>query len=130
MKPGFLFCLFTIIIISTVADAQTVNSNKAYISWNTTIYDFGKIKHKIPDTAIFEFKNESLIPVIINNVKPSCGCTAADYPKAPIKPFKSGKISAIYDAKKVGVFSKSVKVFLNTEAGYEELILKGEVVSD
>jgi len=127
MKTGLIFCLFAVLIISTDLNAQN-GGNYAHISWDTQTYDFGKIKFNIPDTAVYIFKNESLVPVIINKVKPSCGCTAADYPKAPIMPFKTGKILAVYDAKKVGSFSKSVKVYLNIESGYDELILKGEVV--
>jgi len=47
--------------------------------------------------AIFHFKNVSNVPIVIQEVKPNCGCTVAKYPKSPIKPGEEGEIKAIYD---------------------------------
>jgi hypothetical protein len=72
--------------------------------------DLGKIKKGNPVTATFTLTNVSKEDLIIENVTPGCGCTKSDYTKEPIKPGKTGTITATYNAAAVGNFSKSVSV--------------------
>ncbi|MFC2097779.1 DUF1573 domain-containing protein, partial [Bacteroidota bacterium] len=91
-------------------------------------HDFGEIKQNKPVTAVFELKNTGATTIIITNVKSSCGCTVPKFPKEPIAPGKSAKISAIYNAKTKGKFSKSINVFTNVTDKKSTLKIKGEVV--
>jgi hypothetical protein len=100
---------------------------KAAIEWQFTEHDFGKIEKDKPVTVDFIFKNPGMIPLIIQDVKTSCGCTVPDYPKQPIASGKSGKITVTYDAKDSGYFSKTITVTTNTEDGTNLLYIKGEV---
>ena len=100
----------------------------AVAEWMETIHNFGKIKQNEPVTYEFEFKNISLVPLLIMEVEPSCDCTVPEYPKHPIKPQESAKIAVTFDAKKTGNFYKSVKITLNTEDGYQILLISGEVI--
>jgi Protein of unknown function (DUF1573) len=50
--------------------------------------------------------------VVIETVTPGCGCTKSDYTKEPIKPGKTGTITATYNAATPGKFSKQVRVKL------------------
>ena len=68
------------------------------------------------------------MPLIITSVKPSCGCTVADYPKQPIPSGGEESISVTFDAKSPGYFSKTIAVYTNTEEGITNLFIKGEVV--
>jgi hypothetical protein len=70
-----------------------------------------------------------MVPLIINSVRPSCGCTVADYPKEPIAPGKSGKINVTYNAASSGSFTKSITVTTNAAEANTALIIKGEVVA-
>lgn len=101
---------------------------KPMAEFSTTTYDFGKIEQGIPAKAIFKVKNTSLVPLIISNVKPTCGCTIADYPKEPIRPGETGEIAATYNAKGLGSFSKTVYVYTNSEQSQITLYMKGVVV--
>jgi hypothetical protein len=101
---------------------------KASINWKETIYDFGQIKQDIPVTAEFEFENTSLVPLIINSVRATCGCTVANYPKEPVQPGKSAIISVRYNARNPGHFTKTVFVSSNTGEGDTQLVITGEVV--
>jgi hypothetical protein len=69
-----------------------------------------------------------MMPVIISDVKPSCGCTVADFPKQPIASGKEGRISVTFDAKTPGYFSKTVTVYANIEGGLINLYIKGTVI--
>jgi hypothetical protein len=100
---------------------------KAAIEWNFTEYDFGIIAKNKPATVEFTFKNPGMIPLIITDVKSSCGCTVPEYPKEPISPGAEGRIVVTYDAKVSGYFSKTITVMTNTSEGMSKLYIKGEV---
>ena len=104
---------------------QRVNSS---IEWIKTEHNFGKIEKDIPVTAAFEFKNPSMVPLVIISVEPQCGCTVADYPKEPVTYGKKGVVSISFDARNSGYFQKSIIVTTNSEQGSATLVIKGEVV--
>ena len=64
----------------------------------------GKLNH------VFEVKNVGDKPLKILNVKPSCGCTLANYDKV-VEPGGTGKITVVVDTKKLfGSFRKTIRV--------------------
>jgi hypothetical protein len=131
MKTHFLTMLilcFVSVIFITEGFAQKAANISSGIEWTEKTYDFGKIPQGNPVIAEFHFKNPSMVPLIIIAVKPSCGCTIADYSKEPIQPQKTGIIQVTFDAKDTGYFQKSIAVDTNAEEGSETLIIKGEVI--
>lgn len=106
------------------------DDSKSSIEWAKKIHDFGKIVRNEPVKVEFEFKNISLVPLVLNYVKPSCGCTVAAYPKEPIQPGKTAKITVGFDAKNFGYFTKSIAVDSNATEGKAILYIKGEVVKN
>ena len=123
---GILFSLFMALSLTSFGQAQ--EAVKADVEWVKETYDFGKIPQNKPVVAVFEVKNISMTPLILQHVKPSCGCTVADYPKEPIQPGQTAKITAQYNAKNPGVFTKTVRVTSNAKEGTKTLYIKGEVV--
>jgi hypothetical protein len=116
-----VFCLITI-------SGYNASQSTASIEWKETSIDMGDIPLKKAAKIEFTFKNPGMIPVIIREVKPSCGCTIADFPKQPILSGSEGKITVTYDADVSGYFSKTISVYSNTEEGVTELYIKGTVV--
>ena len=112
------------IIMSSVVTA----SPKASIEWQITSIDFGEIVYKKPVTAEFIFKNPGLVPIVINDVKTSCGCTVADFPKQPVVSGQEGKILVTFDAETEGQFSKTITVYSNTDGSITQLFIRGIVV--
>lgn len=102
-------------------------TKKSPISWDQTKIDLGEIPRNVPAVAEFTLINQSDEALLINEVKTTCGCTVAGYSREPIAPGASTKISATYNAKKVGAFTKVIKVY--TTAGKEAipLTIKGQV---
>ncbi len=132
MKKFSLLLAITVMLLSGMikpVQAQESEDISSSIEWEATTYDFGKIQQGQPVTAEFEFTNTSMVPLIINSVNPSCGCTVADYPKEPVQPGKSGKISVTFNAAARGTFQKSVLVSSNATEGRASLIIKGEVAA-
>ena len=99
------------------------------IVWKSESIDVGQIPQGTPKTIEYEFKNNTDKAVLITNVKPACGCTAADYTKEPIAPGKKGYVKATYNAAAAGAFTKSVTVTTNAEETPKTLTFKGTVVA-
>lgn len=97
--------------------------------WKAESVDVGEIPQGTPKTIEYEFKNNTDKAVLITNVKPACGCTAADYTKDAIAPGKTGYVKATYNAAAAGAFTKSVTVTTNAEETPKVLTFKGTVVA-
>lgn len=102
------------------------------IKFKEEIYDFGKVKDGILVEHDYEFVNDGENPLLLKNVKASCGCTTPSWPREAIAPGKTGKIHAAFDSKGRGseggsVQNKSITVTGNFEGGSLVLTLKGLV---
>ncbi|MBN1789876.1 MAG: DUF1573 domain-containing protein [Bacteroidales bacterium] len=131
MKITSFFSLFLAVMLfgfSNNLNAQDSRKPVSGMAWTSTTIDFGKIEQGKPVAAEFEFQNPTMVPLIISSVRPTCGCTIADYPKEPVQPGKSGKISVTFNAAASGVFTKSIIVTTNAQEGNTALVIKGEVV--
>jgi len=104
---------------------QTKKNNP--VQWNEKTHDFGTIEQGKPATATFTFKNISDAPIVITNVRSSCGCTVAKYTKEPVRPGEEGEVSATYNAARPGNFNKSVTVTIEGTNNADILIVKGVV---
>jgi len=116
-------------------DAKKVTVEKAApvekkVVVNETVHDFGTIQEKDGKaTAVFTFTNNTDKPIVISNVKPSCGCTTPEWTKEPIAPSKQGQVKAIYDAAgRPGPFDKSIAVETTGDPTSFSLRIKGTVV--
>lgn len=98
------------------------------VEWLTeTTYDFGDIPHRKPAKHEFRFRNVSGEPLVIDNVRPSCGCTAPGWDAAAVPPDSTGLISVEYDARDLGYFYKKIKVYFNGQGRAEVLYIEGWV---
>jgi hypothetical protein len=107
------------------------------IKFENTTYDFGKIKEEGGKvTGKFIFTNVGNEPLELTNVRPGCGCTAANYTKGAIAPGEKGFIEATYNPyNRPGAFNKNIRVttnepkFLeNDKATPHMIFIKGEVI--
>ena len=108
----------------------SVQAQKAIIKFNQTEHQFGDVKEE--DGYIehrFEFENTGQAPLLIQNVKASCGCTTPAWSKEPIAPGKTGFIQARYNPKnRPGAFHKSLTVTSNADPSITRLYIKGKVI--
>lgn len=99
------------------------------VRWTTeTDHDFGEIPAGKPARFVFQFQNILDEPVVLQTVRTTCGCTAADWPEAPIEPGKSGDVVIEFDANKIGTFRKKITVFFDKQRKAETLWIRGEVL--
>jgi len=115
------------IVISTGAYAQ----KGAKIEFKSDTVDYGTTS-KDEDNGMrsFEFTNTGDAPLIIKDVKSTCGCTVPTKPKDPIMPGKTGKIEVKYNMNP-GPIRKTITVesnAVNYPDGVVPLKLKGTVI--
>lgn len=110
---------------------NTVSKGKkmAVIKFETEVIDYGTIEQHSDGARLFTFTNEGDAPLLITNVKTSCGCTVPSYSKAPILPGKTGELNIKYDTKRLGAFTKTITVISNAEGGNKILKIKGNIVA-
>ena len=92
--------------------------------------DEGEILKGSNGVRTFTFQNIGDVPIEIQGVKSSCGCTVPKKPNAPIPPGGKGEIQVKYDTNRIGVFRKTITV--NTNAPSSPIIalkIKGNVLA-
>jgi hypothetical protein len=92
------------------------------------VYEIGAIQMGHQADLVLKLKNTLDKPVVINEVRRFCGCTIPEFETAPILPQKSSVVKITFIANHLGLFSKSIKIYLNTQAKPVQVIFKGEVV--
>src|ERR1700761_563166 len=126
MKKLMLICA---VFLGVALSAKAQTDAKADFKFNEEKHDFGKIAQGKPVTTKFEFTNVGQEPLILANVQPTCGCTIADYTKAPVKTGEKGVITITYNAAAVAPFSKTIVVTSNAKTPTKYLTIIGEVVA-
>ena len=101
--------------------------NAIKVLWAEESHDFGEIPQGKPVSVEFNFTNTGEEPLLIADVKTSCGCTASDYTKEPVAAGKSSKIKVTYNAAAIGVFTKAITVNFSDAASQKILTIKGTV---
>jgi hypothetical protein len=122
-----LIILFAVILGFTIT-ASAQDSQKPEFKFNQEKHDFGKIPQGKPVTTVFEYTNVGSEPLILTEVRPTCGCTIADYTKTPVLKGAKGTISITYNAAVASPFSKTIVVTSNAKTPVKNLIILGEVV--
>ncbi len=85
-----------------------------YIAFEEKSHDFGDIEQGDIVSYVFEFENAGDAPLIISNVKVTCGCTTPFWPRDPIAPGEKSKIEARFNsANKLGRQNKVITVVSN-----------------
>src|SRR3989304_6905111 len=101
----------------------------AAIEFEAREHDYGTIARGGDGTYEFIFRNAGKEPLVLKNVRTSCGCTVPEWPKEPILKGEKGKIKVSYNTRITGTFSKSITVYSNAGDKPVVLVIKGKVES-
>ena len=114
--------------IIIIIDTTNNDIDGSVISFINTNYNVGNVTKGINLTYEFEFFNTGNEPLLITNVRASCSCTVASYPKTPILSGKSGKISLELSTDNLGEFNKVVAVYSNAMNDFDDTMNKSRIV--
>jgi len=116
------------LLLTATLSAQT---QAPKINFETKTHNFGTIKEadgKV--TYVFKFNNIGSQPLLLKNVRASCGCTTPQWTKEPILPNGTGSISVTYDPRnRPGAFRKTITVTTNTDPANTYLSIQGKVIA-
>ena len=120
--------LAVILFVGLLSFGLNAQDKKAKIEFKTDVIDYGTIEKGSNGVRVFEFTNTGDAPLIISNVKSTCGCTIPKKPDGPIMPGENGEIEVKYDTNRVNPIRKTITVFSNAETPTVALKIKGLVV--
>jgi hypothetical protein len=127
MKKSLLFCFVLTLFLDLRPFAQEL---KSVISFDQKEFNFGTFRES--DGMVvhdFIFTNVGKVPLILRDVKASCGCTTPEWTKEPILPGRTGSIRVSFNPKnRPGSFSKTIQVSSNAEVPVVTLAIQGVVI--
>ena len=98
------------------------------MKWDNDAHEFGTIKQHTENVHVFNFTNTGDKPLIIEDAQGSCGCTVPEYPKEPILPGATGKITVKYSpGTQIGQQTKTVAITSNVEPRVQNLYINALV---
>ena len=109
---------------------KKVDKNAPIFKFETEVVNYGEIAHNSDGIRFIKFTNVGKSPLIITNVKGSCGCTVPTRPKEPIMPGKQGEIQVKYATNRIGPFSKTVTITSNAARSSITIPVKGKVLNE
>lgn len=125
-----IFLLTILSMITFFAHAQEQQTAAAdSIVFDKLEHDYGTIEQNGDGNCVFTFTNKGQKPLVLSNVRASCGCTVPQWPREPIAPGEQGEIKVKYNTKIVGSFNKTVTVNSNAANSMVRLRVKGQVVA-
>ncbi len=109
-------------------DKKESETKGAKMQFQESTYDFGTVAQGSAVKHVFKFKNVGTDTLRIEQVKTSCGCTAAESSKI-IPPEQEGQITVTYNTGSgLGKTSKTVYVYSNDiEAKQRSVTVHGTI---
>jgi hypothetical protein len=107
---------------------NNLSINNDNVTTDKLKYYFGKIKQGVPQNHIFSLKNVGEKPLIIQQAISECSCVTAEYSRAPTPMGRSTIVKIIFNAAKLGSFTKTINIrFIGVEEPIV-LTIEGEVL--
>lgn len=135
-----MYCRIILIslIVASLAGVVSCKEKKADVGLNNSeielldsVHDFGTYHG---DTVIqhcsFRLRNAGTEPLIIHDIRASCGCTTAGFSREPIAPGKISVINVSYNGrgKTPGMFMMTLSIYSNIKSGrLPTLTIKGNM---
>lgn len=130
MIKTVILLFFNIFLFSPIVFSQNAQGKKLpEIIFERTEHNFGTIPYGSNATCEFTYKNTSKSPLILTDVRSSCGCTIPSWPKNPLHKKQKGKIIVKYNTHRMGYFHKTVTVISNAKNSPVVLTITGKVES-
>lgn len=110
-KLSILFFLVISFASFSQEDEQVTGSK---IFFTEKSFDFGDITQGDVVEHVFAFENTGTEPLVLTDVRTTCGCTAPAWTREPIGPGEQGEIKVVFNSRgKIGVQNKVITVMSN-----------------
>jgi hypothetical protein len=125
-----LFIIVAMIVNTIIFIPNDVLEDVGVFEFETEIIDYGTITQNSDGNRAFSFKNVGNAPILISEIKTSCGCTIPSKPNKPVMPGETAQIEVKYATSRLGGFSKTLTVMSNANEPKKQLRIKGNVLKD
>ncbi len=112
---------------TTSVAEKKVDDKAPVFKFEKETIDYGVIEKGADGQRVFKFTNVGKSPLIISNVKTSCGCTVPTVPKEPIMPGQTAEMTVKYDTNRVAPFNKAITIYSNASEAKKVVFIKGTV---
>jgi ABC-type molybdate transport system substrate-binding protein len=117
--------------VAAAADRDAASSVYPVLTFEKTEHDFGEIIAKTPVETVFKYKNTGEAPLVITDIKSTCGCTVPeDWSREPLAPGEEGQFTVKFNGSGTNKVSKAITVTANTEKGREVVKITAFVKPD
>ncbi len=125
---SILTCFCLLLLCTEIGRAE--EPQQARMVFDHYTYDFGDIREADGDVShTFRFTNEGDLPLVINSVGVSCGCTTPRFDKAPLLPGRTAGMEITFDpTNRPGRFEKVIHILCNDPRRTIRLTITGNVL--
>jgi hypothetical protein len=119
-----------VVSMPNTASGKQTGEGLPEITFNDSIHDFGKVIQGEVVSYSFKFTNTGKSDLVIAAVNASCGCTATEYPKKPVKPGEEEYVRVTFSSGgREGFQKKTVTVAANTQPNTTVISIKAMVIT-
>ncbi len=129
MKRHTILLLFIALLPLVNTLSSTAMAQPRFVP-DTDIKKVGEVEFQKPRQFSLGFTNKGDKPLVIKEVKASCGCLDVSFPKNAIAAGSRGEIDITFDAKMLGSFYKEVEVQTNASDKPAYIAIQGTVVAE
>lgn len=117
--------------VTQAAERDAVAGDYPAITFEKTVHDFGEIENGTPVETVFSYTNTGKVPLVITDIKSTCGCTVPqDWSREPLAPGSSANFTVKFNGKGANKVSKTITVTANTESGKETVKITAFIKPD
>jgi len=117
--------------VTQAAERDSVSRDLPVITFEETVHDFGEIENGTPVETVFSYTNTGNAPLVITDIKSTCGCTVPqNWSKEPLAPGSSANFTVKFNGKGANKVSKTITVTANTESGKETVKITAFIKPD
>ena len=117
--------------VAAAAERDAVASNFPVMEFTETEHDFGEIESRQSVETVFTYKNTGNAPLIITDIKATCGCTVPqDWSREPLAVGESSQFTVKFNGTGKNNVTKTINITANTEKGKEQVKIKAFVKAD
>lgn len=124
-----LFVLFLGLGAMAQATVEEQPTSGPKITFKESTHEFGNITQGDRVTHTFTYENTGNEPLIISDVRTTCGCTATNWSREPLAPGESATITVNFNSTgKMGIQNKVVTITSNAINATERIKIVANIL--
>lgn len=117
--------------VAEAANRDAAATKFPIVEFENAEHDFGEIINGTPVETVFKYKNIGDAPLVITNIKSTCGCTVPqDWDKKPLAPGGEGQFTVKFNGRGANKIGKTITLITNSKIGNEKVKISAFIKPD